>query len=631
LHICQPRRARQCPKVFWFFFSKKNKLPLKNPANRAEALRQLGYQAYRAGKIERASQLFARALALCAAGGQEAGTLLSDLGVSASSLGRDGDARLYHEQALQIRRDLLGSLHPDTAGSLHNLGVACRKLGDFERAAALHHEAIAVWRSVYGPDHPAVAKGLASLGLVLGRTGNWAAALRCHQEALRLREAAFPPLVGDVVASLEDLANARMRLGDYAAARADWQRALTLQQSQFPGTSRAQAPILNGLGTALRRLGDMAGAETCFAAALRADPDGLAARHNLAALLAREGRAAESAVHRDAALRRQSVFVQEATAECCKVLILSGSDSGNVPLEHLLPEATVTRIWWFLAHAGPKTGPNTGETLPPYDVVFNGLGDPDTTSPIEAKVADFVEHCRKPVLNHPERVRRTRRDRLPDLLGDIPHAIVPRTVRLEEPGAGAGLRQSLEDRGVAPPFLLRPPGSHGGTGVIRIDHWEALASREADSFQDWYASTFVDCMAADGFVRKYRVAFVDREPFPYHLAISNHWLVHYFSAEMATHDWKLAEEAAFLADWRGVVGNAAASAIAAVGRRLDMDFCGVDFGIARDGRPVIFEANATMLIHPESERGALAFKNPAVREIIAAMQAMLRRRKDVIV
>ena len=40
-----------------------------------------------------------------------------------------------------------------------------------------------------------------------------------------------------------------------------------------------------------------------------------------------------------------------------------------------------------------------------------------------------------------------------------------------------------------------------------------------------------------------------------------------------------------------------------------------------DGRALVFEANATMLIHPESDTGRLAFKNPFVQTIIDAFAA----------
>ena len=75
------------------------------------------------------------------------------------------------------------------------------------------------------------------------------------------------------------------------------------------------------------------------------------------------------------------------------------------------------------------------------------------------------------------------------------------------------------------------------------------------------------------------------------------------------------------------LGGAAAAAIDSIGRRLDLDFCGVDFGIGAGGELVVFEANATMLIHPEPSAGPLSFKNAGVLRIVTAMQELLLRAK----
>jgi hypothetical protein len=41
-----------------------------------------------------------------------------------------------------------------------------------------------------------------------------------------------------------------------------------------------------------------------------------------------------------------------------------------------------------------------------------------------------------------------------------------------------------------------------------------------------------------------------------------------------------------------------------------------------DGRLLVFEANATMLVHPEQE-GCFAYRNPAVADIQAAFEDLL--------
>jgi tetratricopeptide (TPR) repeat protein len=586
---------------------------------RAEALRDLGYQAFRLGRAGRARQLFERALPLFGeayghAHAQTA-TALSDLGVAESALGEEAAARQHHEAALAIRRSVLGTSHADVAASLHNLAVVCRNLRDFEAAEAGHREALAIWRELLGPAHPAVARALTGLGVVAAKRGDQQAALQHHRQALKIRQSVRPLPVPEIVTSLTDIGDCLAAAGNFAAAEAEWRLALSLQQGLHGENSAPLAPALNRLGVARRLQGDADGAIDWFEKALDADADFVLARHSLAVLLARQGRPLDAALHRERALKQQRVFVQRAANERCRVLILAGADEGNIPLEHLLPEAQVTRIWWFVEHSADPLA----ERLPDHDVAFYGIGDPDMAGGAERKAAAFLGQCRKPVLNHPAQVLNTRRDLLPAALSGIPNLIVPRTIRL----SSGNIAEQADAAGLRMPLLLRPAGSHGGKSVILARDRDMLDQALPHDAAAWYATEFFDCRAADGTFRKYRVIFVNREPCAYHLAISDRWLVHYFSADMAGHAWKLAEEAAFLADWRSALGDRAADAIAEVGQRLELDYCGIDFGRTEDGRPVVFEANATMLVHPEADDGPLAFKNRNVTQIVFAMQKLL--------
>jgi glutathione synthase/RimK-type ligase-like ATP-grasp enzyme len=84
-----------------------------------------------------------------------------------------------------------------------------------------------------------------------------------------------------------------------------------------------------------------------------------------------------------------------------------------------------------------------------------------------------------------------------------------------------------------------------------------------------------------------------------------------------------AEERRFLGEPQQIVGERAWRAIGEIGERLDLDYAGLDFSILPDGRVLVFEANATMLVHPEAEGGEFAYKNPAVARIVDAFQALL--------
>ena len=106
-------------------------------------------------------------------------------------------------------------------------------------------------------------------------------------------------------------------------------------------------------------------------------------------------------------------------------------------------------------------------------------------------------------------------------------------------------------------------------------------------------------------------------------AIAESWLVHYASAGMLGEAERQAEEIAYLEDPSGALGAAAWETIGAIGRCLDLDYAGADVSILPDGRVVVFEANATMLVHPEAE-GELLRKNPYVDRITSAFQALVQ-------
>jgi hypothetical protein len=143
---------------------------------------------------------------------------------------------------------------------------------------------------------------------------------------------------------------------------------------------------------------------------------------------------------------------------------------------------------------------------------------------------------------------------------------------------------------------------------------------------DHYLIQYFDYRSDDGLYRKYRMVFVGGRPFAYHLAISDHWLVHYDTAGMEGSAERRAEEARFLADPAAVLGERGLAAMTSLGQTLELDYCGADFALSPDGRILVFEANATMLAHYEDRDGPFAYKNAYVAAIADAFQALLQGR-----
>jgi len=428
----------------------------------------------------------------------------------------------------------------------------------------------------------------------------------------RFREAAYAYrfLLGmfpDFTQVQVNLANAYIELGGLDEARI-----LLLDViARAPNLAAAHA----SLGSLYIRLGRYDLAEVPVREALALDPAIVPARQNLAAILASRGDA-EARIHRDLAYRCKQIFTERSPRAEKTALILTSSGSGNVPYLHLLPPEGYNRIFWHLDYA-PR---GQAKKLPAYDFVFNAVADPDAAPRAQKAAERFVRSCVKPVLNLPARVAHTLRSEAPARLDSIKDVLVPRTHRF----ARGSPKGDILACGFRFPLILRPAGQHGGEGTSLVRTPEELASA-LPSCGAFYATEFVDYRSADGWYRKYRVIFVDRKPYPYHLAIGGRWLLHYRTADMQADAARRAEEMAFLHDPAKALGARGMAALKAIGERLDLDYAGIDFSLLRDGRILFFEANATMLVHPEDDP-LFVYKNPSVDAILAAVDKMITRR-----
>ena len=415
--------------------------------------------------------------------------------------------------------------------------------------------------------------------------------------------------------------SAHLELGHAYALREQWadaercfQKALALD----PRPVEAHA----SLGMAYLNVGLTEAAEQHSREALAIDGAHVVASQTLASVLQARGEEAAARAQLDRAYGRQALFEQPVADPVLRVLVLATASAGNVPYRTIMPPARYSRLVWYMEHARPGEEPDPSR----YEVVFNTIGDADLAEPSLAAVERFLGRCPKPVLNLPGPVMRTRRDRIGALLGGLEDVVAPRTVRVSAKDvAEQGLRALAEAHGFSAPLLARPAGLHGGQGLIRAERPEALDSA-APAAVDHYLIDYVDYRSPDGLYRKYRVLFVGGEPFPYHQAISEGWLVHHDTAGMGDHPERRAEEARFLETPRAIIGHRAFEAVARIGRALELDYCGVDFSVLPDGRVLVFEANATMLAHREDPDGPYAYKNPYVDVIARAFQARLKAR-----
>ena len=302
------------------------------------------------------------------------------------------------------------------------------------------------------------------------------------------------------------------------------------------------------------------------------------------------------------------------------VLLLNAPGAGNTPAEYLVGKANYDAHFLALL---PGLAPDPEQLRPCGDVVVNLISDVDKSRDLLPAVAELVDRIGRPVVNHPRLILETDRESVAAKLAGIAGARVPRVLRiagtdLAPPGDVARLA------GFAYPFLVRLAGTHGGEDFELVADAAALAAfagRRPEA--EYYVSDYVDYRSPDGYFRKYRMVFVGDEVLPYHLAIADQWKVHHYRTEMESTAWMQHEEEAFLRAPHTVFGTAQWAALRAIRVAMGLEFFGIDCALGPSGEVVVFEVNATMLIHGHNR--ALPYKTPYVARIKQAFDAMLAK------
>ena len=263
--------------------------------------------------------------------------------------------------------------------------------------------------------------------------------------------------------------------------------------------------------------------------------------------------------------------------------------------------------------------------LPRHQLIFNAIGDSDLSGQALSAAQSLVALSGARVLNPPAAVLATGRADNAQRLSQLPGVIAPATVTLpRDLLTSGGADSALARHGLKFPLLVRTPGFHTGRHFVLVDRAAALAEAAAAlPGTELTAIQYLDSRGADGKVRKYRVMMIDGRLYPLHLAISSHWKIHYFSAEMADRPEHRAEDAEFLENMPIVLGPRAMQALEQIQTALGLDYAGIDFGLSPSGDLLLFEANATMVVNPPEPDQRWAYRRPAVERIFTAIRKML--------
>jgi tetratricopeptide (TPR) repeat protein len=492
---------------------------------------------------------------------------------------------------------------PDDGASVGNiselhskLGNACMIKHDLEGAEANYKAALRL--------APHLTSCWCNLGTVHLKTGRARDSIALYVHALTLNPAHWP--------SRTNLVQALMATRQYLMAK------VLLMELVDERPQDVQIRIQ--LGKLHFELNEFEPALQCFEEAVALDPDDSESIYWIGGIRQRLGETeAAAAAYAEAA--RLQPLIRRPAAKCIadfRVLALFAPFAGNLPTEYLFKDPVYDTDTLALLATNQYDVESLKQDV---QVVVNLISDADQADALLPLAAELVDRLGRPIVNDPRKIQLTTRDAVAGLLQGIPNCRVPKVWR-QRTSAESSIATV---RAALPPsssILVRPVGTHGGDHLEKIEdpaELAALLAQAADT--DRYLIEYIDYRSTDGRFRKYRFIFVDDQILPYHLAIANHWKVHRDSTDMADHRWMQREEEAFLNDPAGIFNAGHYQALQAIQQRIGLEYFGIDCGLDRSGNLVVFEVNASMLVHDDNAE--FPYKAPFVHRIKQAFDAML--------
>jgi len=340
------------------------------------------------------------------------------------------------------------------------------------------------------------------------------------------------------------------------------------------------------------------------------------------------GERASSAELQEQALRLKRVYADPtnpAHPDLVAIAFCSRGDfMANTPMEFMLADSNIALHRVYIG---------AGESLPDvpaHDVAIVAVGYSAASHTLLEELDLRLAAWPKPVVNKVAGILRTGRDTMAPVFEGIDAVAMPPTVKLSRDEAFGFAAELRKHEAGKPPFpiLIRPLDSHAGTELELV-----LAPDAFDRYlkfhirPGYFVSSFIDYRSADGLFRKYRVAVIDGVPYPSHMGVSDHWMIHYLNAGMTRNADKRAEEARFMDEFESSSGfrRRHEAALREVAQRLGLEYFALDCAETRDGRLLVFEIDVAMIVHMMDPIDMFPYKHVHMPRLFKAYQAMLRR------
>ncbi len=326
------------------------------------------------------------------------------------------------------------------------------------------------------------------------------------------------------------------------------------------------------------------------------------------------------------------------------LLFVSGiADHGDIELLSVDPVSGASRYKYegncdFYSHLAPAHWQRKHMVLDATEAsimltrgthgILNQISDADTHPKVLDRLQNILHnHPDLPVLNLPEHVLKTRRDRVYDLLKNVEGVVVPKTIRFQ-PRLPEHVLEHMEDHQMDFPVIVRVCGLHGGEDTVRLDgpeDTEKLNVLPLDG-RYYYLIEFIDS-ATDGVYHKFRIASIQGNTIFRHARYSDEWLVHYRTGKafMDNNPEYHKQEQRLIDHYETDLKPRLDGRFRAIYEKIPLDMAGADCALLPDGQLLIFEYNASMLFFASLKEDMDYLIRPISKIKTAVIEALDRK------
>jgi len=334
------------------------------------------------------------------------------------------------------------------------------------------------------------------------------------------------------------------------------------------------------------------------------------------------------ALQQEALTQQQTFELTDSSASPLKLLAIytSGDLMTNTPLEFLAQGAGFSLQMLYVAEDLPRI-----QAIPEHDIAIIGVSELDRNSNALALIEEILPQLNSPILNTPTNIKALTRDKISHTLASCDAIEMPLTLRYTRAQLCSHYLLNTDNdcatKKLDFPLIIRPVDSHAGNDLEKISNPSQLSSYlKTNSYEHFFVAKFIDYKDSSDQYKKYRVMFIDQKPFIAHMAISDHWMIHYLNAGMLDSAAKRFIEAQVMGSFDNEFAIKHKRAFEQLNQAVGLEYFGIDCAETKEGKLLVFEACASLNIHAMDCEKTFPYKKPQMQKIFDAFLQMLMKR-----